>query len=374
MTHLAVLGAGQLGAYLCRAARDLGVRTTLLAQKPSDTAVPLADDVVYGNLEANASLQQVIDACDVVTFELEDIPVASLELLASCEAAGQIKVAPSVDVMLLIQNKAKQKRWLVDHGFATAPFIVPQPDQSVADIEQEVGTPFVLKTQRGGYDGLGVKVVRTAADAAPFDGIPTIAEKFVEPRREFAVLAVRDWQGQTVVYPCVEMFFNAKGNVLRHVVSPANVADKVARLAAKMAEDIVTALAGVGVFAVEFFLQSEQLLVNEISPRVHNTGHLTIEAQPTSQFEQHVRAVCGQPFGPINDNPGAMINLLCEPELESACRVGRGISTPTDQTFVHWYDKEVLRPMRKMGHITATGTSGADALATAERYLQRLMT
>ena len=375
MTHLGILGAGQLGAYLCRAARPLQVETTVFAEKANETAVPIADHVIIGEIEINDQLKQLIRQCDVVTFEKEDISVEVLNYLAQAVQAGELIVAPKVDTLLLLQNKAKQKTWLVEKGFPTAPFIIPTSELSFNDIQEQVGSTFVLKTQRGGYDGLGVKVVRTAADAKPFADVPTIAEVFIEHKRELAVLVARNANGESVVYPTMEMFFNEKGNVLRHILCPANISPELAAAATKLGTDLIDGLAGVGVFAVELFLQGEELLVNEISPRVHNAGHLTIEAQPTSQFEQHVRATCALPFGPVSPtDAGAMINLLYEENLDAAWRNGSDVSSPEQDTYAHWYNKDAARPLRKMGHITATGESAAAALATAERYLQRITT
>ncbi len=375
MTHLGILGAGQLGAYLCRAARPLNIETTVFAERANETAVPLADHVIYGDIEINDALKQFISQCDVVTFEKEDISVEALNYLAEAVQAGKLTVAPNVNTLLLLQNKAKQKTWLVEKGFPTAPFIIPANTQSFSDIQKHVGLPFVLKTQRGGYDGLGVKVVRTEADAKPFAEVPTIAEVFIEHKRELAVLVARNVKGESVVYPTMEMFFNEKGNVLRHILSPANISAELSEAATKLAIDLIDGLEGVGVFAVELFLQDGELLVNEISPRVHNAGHLTIEAQPTSQFEQHVRATCALPFGPVSPtDAGAMINLLYEDNLETAWRKGSDFHSPAQDTFEHWYNKDAARPLRKMGHITATGESADAALATAERHLQRITT
>lgn len=373
MTHLGILGAGQLGAYLCRAAKPMGIETTVFAESPKETAVSLADNVLMGSIEINQELEQLIASCDVVTFEKEDISVEVLQHLKKAVAAGELIVAPDVDTLLLLQNKAKQKTWLVESGFPTAPFIIPSSNQSFADIQAEVGTTFVLKTQRGGYDGLGVKVVRSAADLEPFSGVPTIAEVLIDQKRELAVLVARNAKGESVVYPTMEMFFNERGNVLRHIVCPAEVSASIADTATKLAIDLIDDLQGVGVFAVELFLQDGKLLVNEISPRVHNAGHLTIEAQPTCQFEQHVRATCGLPFGPVSPtDAGAMINLLYEESLDDAWRNGSDISSPEANTFMHWYNKDTARPLRKMGHLTATGASAQEALATAETYLQRI--
>ncbi len=373
MTHLGIIGAGQLGAYLCYAAQELGIQTTVLAQHPKETAASVADNLLVGTVGVNDSLQRLIQGCDVVTFEKEDIPAVVLETLRDAEHKGLVRVAPGIDTIRLIQNKAEQKRWLVSHGFPTARFSVFDSALDVNDAQVQLGMPFVLKTQCGGYDGIGVKIVTRLEDTVAFADIPTIGEEYVGDKRELAVLVARNTAGEVTVYPCVEMFFDTRSNVLRKVVSPAQLPVSTAAAATKLGQDIVEALAGVGVFAIELFLREDELLVNEISPRVHNTGHLTIEAQPTSQFEQHLRAICDLPLGKVNQQAaGAMINLLYEPKLATACKNGAGIYQSAHGTYVHWYNKACNRQMRKMGHITATAGNSAIALQSAERCFQAL--
>ena len=366
--HLGILGAGQLGAYLARAARTLQIDSTVLMARPDDVAAEAATHTVMTTADPCEAVTAMAHACDVLTFEKEDVPVVVLEALRTLEAAGVTRVVPSVDVLLRLQNKALQKRWLTQHGFPTARFLELE-DPAVGTVARDtLGEPYVLKTQRGGYDGLGVKIVREPQHALVFAGVPSIAEAFVAEKRELAVLVARGNDGVCSVYPVAEMVFDDVGNVLRHVLAPAPVPPATAEAATALGRSVIEALGGVGVFAVELFLTPDnKLLINEISPRVHNTGHLTLDAYATSQFEQHVRAVTGFTLAPIAPwHPAAMINILCEPALEAACRSGRGVVRPADHVAVHWYGKTELRPLRKMGHINAWGDTVEAALARAQ--------
>ena len=307
--RVGIIGAGQLGAYLCRAARQLGMHTTVLAASPDDIAVPFADAVVLG--EDRAAAACLPEQVDVVTYEKEDIPGALLDTL---DARGNLVVAPDTGVLRLLQNKARQKHWLARHGFPTSEFRVLDGHWRADALAGELGDPWVLKTQTGGYDGLGVKVVRAPEDTEAFAGVACIAERFVAHDRELAVVVARGRDGQLASFPVCQLNFDAHGNVLRSVVAPAPVPAATAREATDLATAVVAALKGVGVFAVELFQATDgTLLVNEISPRVHNSGHLTLEACSVTQFELHLRAISGMSLPVIEQRrPAAMVNVLCE--------------------------------------------------------------
>ncbi|MEM9620358.1 MAG: 5-(carboxyamino)imidazole ribonucleotide synthase [Pseudomonadota bacterium] len=368
--RVGIIGAGQLGGYLCLAGRDLALDTVLLAENEDDIAIAHADHVIVTELAVNAQLQAFIEQCDVVTFEKEAIPTPVLECLQQAQDDGHISVAPSVATMQLLQNKAHQNQWLQDNGWPIPEFLIVQDDDTFDSIQQRLGLPFVLKAQRGGYDGYGVQIVHTAADMEVLARQPCIAERYIADRREIAVLAARNTLGETAIYPSVEMVFDPAGNILRQVVCPAHMTDTMHSDAGRIASEIVARLSGVGMFAVEMFIEGEQLWVNEISPRVHNAGHLTIEAQPVSQFEQHMRAVTGMPLGAVNpDAEAAMINLLSEP---GSPVFERGGAYPSGNATAHWYGKREARPLRKMGHITAVAQPGQDAVELAQASFTEL--
>ena len=369
---IGILGAGQLGAYLCRAARQLGLRSSVLASRPDDMAVPLADHVLYGALDDVAQVGRLLDSCDVVTFEREDVPVPVLDLISERVESGRLRVAPGVDTLRLIQNKADQKAWLVDRGIPTAPFL--RFDGGLDDrCDIPFGARYVVKRQRGGYDGLGVAVVKDGIVPQAMADAPCIVEQWVEHEQEIAVLAARNAAGEVAVYPVFAMDFDARGNVLRQVVCPAGLDDRLEGEARELALQVVEALEGVGVFAVEMFVTDAGLLVNEISPRVHNVGHLTIEAFDVSQFELHVRAISALPLlQPRQAHPAAMNNLLYEPELDRACRHRLSVEGQPEGVHVHWYGKSEPRPLRKMGHLTVISVSALQAARRADATIDLL--
>ena len=367
--RIGILGAGQLGGYLCIAARKLGLESAVLAGSDTEMAASLADQVILESTDGLSDALQLADQCDVIVFEKEDVQPAVLEALRDQEQAGNVRISPSVDTLLLLQNKALQKRWLSDQGFPTAQYIEIAPDASGNDIRSAVGSPFVVKTERGGYDGLGVRVIREGDNDDNLGAIPSIAERYIGDRRELAVLVVREHNGDALSYPAVEMVFDPVGNLLRTIVAPANVSAELASQAQCLAISVIDQLGSVGVFAVELFLTADELLVNEISPRVHNSGHHTLDACPTSQFEQHIRAVMHLPLGAIEPmRPAALINLLCEPPLHHVCCSDQQSVSPETDVFVHWYGKKDLRHLRKMGHMTALADTSERALQRAQNY------
>ncbi len=373
--HVGILGAGQLGLMTILAGRPLGFTFTVLADAADDPATSVADHVVVGSRYSALDLATVTAACDVTTYEIEHIDAAALIALE----AGGAAIRPSPRVLALIQDKLAQKEALSAAGVP-----VPRFDAAVLPPagESAMGYPCVQKLRRGGYDGRGVKVLRGAADEL-LSG-ESYYEELVPLEQEIAVLVARSASGETVVYPPVSMQFDERANICSNVVMPAVLAAPVAERAREIALAAVEALepavvAGVarvpgdcldsaanGVFAVELFLAADgRLLVNEIAPRPHNSGHITIEACRTSQFEQHLRAIAGLPLGPVDlIQPAAMLNLLGAPDAS-----GQPVMPGYDELLaipgahIHWYQKRTVHPFRKMGHLTVTA---ADAGAVTE--------
>lgn len=371
--RIGILGAGQLGGYLCIAARKLGFETTVLANNADEMAVALADETIFESSAPEADALALAARCDFITFEKEDIAPNVLQVLAAQQAETTLEIAPSVDTMLLLQNKALQKRWLCEQGLPTAAHIEIAPGTPLATLREQMGSPFVVKTERGGYDGLGVRVIRDGDSPDDLGVIPSIAERYIGDRREFAVLVARTASGDVEAYPAVEMVFDPEGNLLRTILAPAPLAEEQLVAAQRLAVAAITALGTAGVFAVELFYSDGELLINEISPRVHNSGHHTMEAAPTSQFEQHIRAITHRPLGSIAPmRPAALINLLCEPALHHVCCSPQQSTEEAPDVFVHWYGKNSLRHLRKMGHLTALGATPEAALAQAQAHLATL--
>ena len=371
--RIGIFGAGQLGGYLCIAAKKLSFESSVLASNDQEMAVALADDVLFETKDSIADAKAMAARCDFITFEKEDIAPEVLEALREEENRGNVKVSPSINTMLLLQNKALQKRWLSEKSLPTAEFFTIDPADTTAEIRSRIGSPFVVKTERGGYDGLGVRVIKNTDSIENLGAIPSIAERYIDHRRELAVVVARTAEGSVLAYPAVEMVFDPEGNLLRTILAPANLTPELMQEAEKLATAAVEHLGSVGVFAVELFYSEGKLLINEISPRVHNSGHHTLDASPTSQFEQHLRAITGSPLGSITPmRPAALINLLCETPLHAVCCSDQASNEEAANVFVHWYGKKSKRHLRKMGHLTATGSNAGDALEKAQAHYKKL--
>jgi 5-(carboxyamino)imidazole ribonucleotide synthase len=376
--HIGIYGGGQLGLYLCRAARKLGLETTVVTPDRTSPACAAADHVLEGSLGDLDLAARLVGSVDVITFEIEAVPAPVLEYLAAAEARGEIEVAPGARVLLRLQNKAGQKAWMRDHDLPTADFEVldgGRPDG--ARLAARFGLPFVQKLQQGGYDGRGVQIIRDEADLAQLWTEPSLVEAFVPDVQEIAVLVARGRDGTVRTYAPVSLAFNAELNVLETVIAPARIRASTAGRARRIARRAIETLDGVGLFAVEMFLcEDGRLLINEISPRVHNAGHHTLEACTTSQFEQHLRAVAGLPLGKVTQRGVAVMrNLLWSPELERLRSMHGFVETGGGNEFaLHWYGKRVPKPWRKMGHITCLGREENTALLRSELFYRVVAT
>ncbi len=360
--HVGIVGGGQLARMMAEVAPRLGVEVTVLDPTPGAPASDFASQIV-GGFDDRAALRELAHGSDVVTLDIEAVSAAALAVL---EESG-VRVAPSSRVLGIIQDKLVQKRFLDTHGLPTGRFAAVDDAEAL----RAFGLPCILKARRHGYDGRGVKRVTTVEDAAELlAGGPCLAEEIVDIDKELAVMVARNARGEIALYPVVEAEFDAAANILNTIKAPAQVAGEIAARCAELATRCVTALDGTGIFGIEFFLdRSGRVLVNEISPRPHNSGHYTIEACATSQFEQHLRAVTNMPLGPTTLlHAAASFNLLGEPDafgrpvyagLEDAQRAG--------DIGVHLYGKLSVKPWRKMGHVTVTAASGADAAGKAAR-------
>jgi len=357
-----LIGGGQLGRMTVKAAKRLGCTCVVLDPVADSPAGQLAGKQIIGGYHDADKIRELAAECDVLTFELENIDA---DTLAELEAEGKA-VHPSARVLRIIQDKLTQKQFLRDHDIPTSDFIeVEQP--SLQQFEA-FGFPLVQKARRGGYDGRGVAVMKSAADFDQHLPLPSLIERFVEAEKEIAVLVARSTTGEVKTYPSVEMCMRPGENVLDVLLAPAEIPAEVRAQAEEIAVRTVEALDGVGIFGVEMFVDKRgQVLVNEIAPRTHNSGHHTIEANVTDQFEQLLRAILGLPLGSTETlSPAAMVNLLGAPG-ESGRPVLRGL----DETLaipgvcLHLYGKATTSPFRKMGHITILDHDIASARAKA---------
>lgn len=360
---IGVLGAGQLGRMFALAARRMGYRVHVYSPDVDSPAGQVADVEIaaaYDDLDAIRTFARHVD---VVTFEFENVPAATAEA-----AAAFAPVRPSGTVLHVAQQRAREKAYLADKGFPVTPFAYIREEADVATGVAKVGTPAVLKTARFGYDGKGQVKVGSADQARAaweeLDRSEAVLEAFIPFEKEVSVVSARGLTGWTAIYGLIE------NTHARHILDtstlPAGVTVAVERRAAEIARGLLESLDVVGVLCVEFFLTTAgELLINELAPRPHNSGHLTIEACMTSQFEQQLRAVCGLPAGATELlRPAAMANLLGdlwqhgEPHWAAACLPG---------VSLHLYGKSEARVGRKMGHLTALADAAAHARDLALR-------
>jgi 5-(carboxyamino)imidazole ribonucleotide synthase len=361
---LGIVGGGQLGRMLVMAAAELGVECVALDPEPDAPAVQVGARHIEGNLFDAGALEKLVSASKVTTFEIE---ATDAEILAALEAKGHL-IRPRPATLALIQNKLAQKEFLKVNGLPTSEFkAMPQPS---VEAVRDFGLPAVQKLQRGGYDGRGVLIIRSEDELDRLLPGPSLIEAFVPAERELAVVGARGLNGEIRCYNVVDMTLGSTTNMLEMLTAPADIPAPVAEQAVRLARRTIEALDDVGVFAVELFMTAEsELLVNEISPRTHNSGHFTIDACQTSQFEQHIRAVTGMPLGDTTQyRPAAMINLLGEPGYDGPPVLeGESEALAIDGVHIHLYGKRDCRAHRKMGHITILAETLAEAIAKAKR-------
>ncbi len=350
---LGILGGGQLGKMMLYETRKFDIRTKVM--DPSDEAPCkiACNEFQQGDLMDYDMVYNFGKDVDVLTIEIENINLDALEQL---ENEG-IKIYPPSSTLRTIQNKAKQKLFYVDHSIPTAPFTRFAYTSEIEDSVNNGGLqfPFVWKCTQFGYDGQGVKVVRSLKDLEGLPNVECIAEEMIPFKNELAVIVVRNPSGQVVTYPVVEMEFHPEANQVEYVICPARIDEKVAQKANAIAMKVSEKMKHIGVLAVEMFqTKDDQILVNEVAPRPHNSGHYSIEASYTNQFEQHIRAILDLPLGKTESKvAGIMVNLVGA-EGYNGNVVYDNIEKILEMEGVtpHIYGKKQTRPFRKMGHVT----------------------
>lgn len=367
---LGIVGGGQLAKMTAQAATQLGCKVVILERQSEFPAGSVAARPLIGDWNDPDSLLELAALADVVTLENEFVDAGALAVL---EERGHT-LWPSAATLRLIQDKLIQKQTLADAGLPVPPMRVVERVEDVAALAREWGWPLLLKARRNAYDGKGNATVRTFADlTAAWNklggdaGNPLFAEQFCPFTQELAVIVTRARSGEVATYPVVE---TVQREHICHVVrAPALVASELAERTAVLARRAVTAVGAIGSFGVEVFLVEDgQLLINELAPRVHNSGHFTIEACVCSQFENHVRAVLGWPLGStaMRSPAAAMVNLLASADGPGAPQ-GLEEALGVSGAHVHLYGKTRSASGRKMGHVTALGQTLAEAEATAHR-------
>jgi len=364
---LGILGGGQLGKMLLTETRKYDI-TTKVMDPSADAPGKLASNrFVQGDLK---DFQTVVDFgsdVDVLTIEIEAVNVEALEEL---ESKG-VKVYPQPKVLKLIQNKVRQKNFYAERDIPTAPFTVfDSAEELIASARSgALSLPFVWKAAEGGYDGFGVHVVRTEEDLNKLGGGSCLAEDLVPFQKEISVIVARTPSGTLQTYPTVEMEFHPTANQVEFVICPSTLSPALEAKAQELAKKTAEAFDIVGLMAVEMFLTEDgEILVNEVAPRTHNSGHLTIESNYTSQFEQQIRAVLDMPLGSTRIKcPAVMANLVgSEGHTGEVVYAGYSNLLGMEGVNIHIYGKTDTRPFRKMGHVTVVGPTPEEAREMAK--------
>lgn len=361
---LGILGGGQLGRMLIQKAIDFNIFTLVLDPEPKAPCAGIADSFTKGDFGDFETVYQFGKGLDMLTIEIENVNTFALQKLAD----EGVEVYPQPDVIALVQDKGLQKLFYRDHGFPTANFKLVA-DRAVLIAEKQP-MPFFLKTRKAGYDGKGVMLIKNMEDLNMAFDEACVLEECVNYSKEISVIVARNQDGEVVNYPPVEMQFNKEANLVEYLLSPASLTESVVAKATDIALGIIRELNMVGILAVEMFVNEEgEVLVNEMAPRPHNSGHQTIEGNVTSQYEQHLRAIYNLPLGSTAIcKPAVMINLLGEKGYTGAARYeGLQEVLALPGTYIHLYGKRETRPFRKMGHVTVTADQMEKARHIAEK-------
>ncbi|MDA0317024.1 MAG: 5-(carboxyamino)imidazole ribonucleotide synthase [Bacteroidetes bacterium] len=368
-----ILGGGQLGKMLLYNTRKFDIYTCVLDPNPDAPCKLACNEFFVGDLMDFDTVFEFGKKVDTLTLEIENVNV---DALGALEKEG-VKVYPSAETLATIQNKAKQKLFYVDHNLPTAEFTrYAYIDELKRAVEHNVQPlPFVWKSAQFGYDGKGVKIVRTITDLDELPNVECIAETLVPFKKELAVTVARTPDGEVKAYPVVEMEFHPEANQVEYVLCPARISENITKKAELVALKTAAAFLHVGLLAVELFLtENDEILINEVAPRPHNSGHQTIEASYTSQFEQHLRAVLNLPLGETeNKVSGVMVNLVGAEGYQGAV-VYENIEKILKLNGVtpHIYGKKETRPFRKMGHVTIVHPEINEARAIAQQVKETI--
>ncbi len=346
---LGVLGGGQLGRMLIQVATDLNIDIYCLDPDPSAPCVSLAKGFEVGALTDFDTVYNWGKDKDLITIEIENVNVDALEKL---QAEG-VKVFPQPNVIRIIQDKRVQKQFYKEKNIPTADFVLTD---NLEEVRKHISfLPAFQKLGRAGYDGRGVQRLDTEADLTKAFSEQSLLEKKVDYEKEISVIVARNEKGEVTAFPVVELVFHPVHNLVEYLFAPAEITPAQAEKATGIALSVIRELKMTGLLAVEMFLTKKgEILVNEVAPRTHNSGHQSIEANFTSQFEQHLRAILNLPLGSTAQIlPAAMINLLGEAGFSGPAQYeGLEEALKTEGVFVHLYGKKFTKPFRKMGHIT----------------------
>lgn len=366
---IGIFGGGQLGRMIAIAAKRMGYRVIVLDPTPDCPAAQVADDEITAPYTDVEAAKELASRCDVVTAEFENVPAETLEAIEPF-----VPVRPSSRVLRIAQNRITEKTFLAEHGFPVPNFRPVRSQEELLRAVSEIGCPAVLKTATGGYDGKGQARIEHPHEAEKawerLGKVNCVLEEFVPLEREVSVIVARNLRGEGAVYPVAEN--THAHHILDTSVMPAHIPSALARQAQELAQAIAEALGVIGLLCVEMFIaQDGRLLVNELAPRPHNSGHQTFDAAVTSQFEQLVRSICGLPLGSTElYRPAAIANLLGDLWEDREPNWVKALELP--EVKLHLYGKAEPRPGRKMGHLTATAATPDEALQKVLEARRRL--
>ena len=370
---LGILGGGQLGRMLLSETQKLDIYTSILESNKDAPCAEICNNFVVGDLLDYKTVYNFGKTVDLLTIEIENVNLDALDTLA----AEGLTIYPKPKDLRIIQSKARQKNFYIDHQIPTAAFShYAYLEELKHSYENNIiNFPFVWKAARFGYDGNGVKIVRTIEDLENLPNVECITEKLIPFKNELAVIVARNANGEVKTYPVVEMEFHPEANQVEYVICPARISTKVAESARKLALKVVSDLDFVGLLAVEMFQTvDDTILVNEVAPRPHNSGHYSIEASYTNQFEQHLRSILNLPLGNTESKvAGIMVNLVGE-EGYSGNVIYKNIEEilKIDGVTPHIYGKKETRPFRKMGHVTIVNANIAIAREVAQKVKETI--
>jgi len=366
---IGILGGGQLGRMFIQEAINFDLSISILDPDPNAPSSKIAHQFTKGDIQDFETVYSFGKDKDVVTIEIEHVNVDALEKL---QHEG-VKIYPQPQLIRMVQDKGLQKEFYQKHKIPTADFRLISSMQELNS--HTAYLPFVQKLRRGGYDGKGVQAMRDVNDFNSGFDAPSVLEKFVDFEKELSVIVARNPSGEVESFPVVELEFNAEANLVEYLFAPANVSKEVEEAAQKIAREVINKMELVGILAVELFLtKNGEVLVNEIAPRPHNSGHQTIEANFTSQYEQHLRAILDLPLGSTESIlPSVMVNLLGEKNYSGEVEYAGLESILSMQgVYPHIYGKTHTKPFRKMGHVTVLNASLEEAKKIAKKVKDTL--
>ncbi|MCO5230602.1 MAG: 5-(carboxyamino)imidazole ribonucleotide synthase [Chitinophagales bacterium] len=370
LPSIGIIGGGQLGRMFLQNSYRYGSKVVILETDAESPAGQLTHQFIKGGLNDASAIRKLAEQCDVITYEIEHI---NSDVLLELEAEGK-KVIPSAGVLKTIQDKGLQKLFYKNNDIPTSDFLLVENSSEWLSAMHELGgQKFAIKSRTGGYDGKGVLLtdiatIKQGTEPLPFDG-PVVVEKLIACKKELAVLVAVGQDGQSKVYPVVDMAFHPISNLVTYLFTPSEISPEIELKAQNLAEKTVKTFGSSGLFAVEFFLdENDELLVNEIAPRLHNSAHHTIEGAYTSQFDQLYRILTGLPLGDTSFRQAAVMINIVGPEEGSGSYVLENLDKVLNipGVYLHMYGKSQSKPHRKLGHITVVADTIEEAKKTGD--------